>query len=153
MKILGKKGLGQILKVFLIIAFILAIPTIICLPLIMNHMKMVNSMVVIYPNGLLMLGLTYQFIGMFKSLEENRPFTLRNVNLLRKAGYISLFMSLVWLFDLLYLVFVIHNTYFNYILVFTFLMVLFFGVFIALYILSEMIKQATIYKEENDLTI
>ena len=34
-----------------------------------------------------------------------------------------------------------------------FLSVLFFGVAIALYILSELFKQAYKYKEENDLTI
>ena len=145
--------LGKVLKIFLVIAFILAIPAIIGLPFIMNHMNRVNAMIIIYPNGILMLGFVYQFIGMFKSLEENNPFTFNNVKLLKRAGYISLVLSILWLFDLLYLLLIINNTYFNYILVLLFLTVLFFGVFIALYILSELFKQATTYKEENDLTI
>lgn len=145
--------LGKVLKIFLVIAFILAIPAIIGLPFIMNHMNRVNAMIIIYPNGILMLGFVYQFIGMFKSLEENNPFTFNNVKLLKRSGYISLVLSILWLFDLLYLVLIINNTYFNYILVLLFLTVLFFGVFIALYILSELFKQATTYKEENDLTI
>lgn len=153
MKILGNNGLGKILKIFLIVAFIIAIPIIICLPLIMRNMSETNSMVVIYPNGVLMLIFTYQFILMFKSLEQNNPFTFNNVKLLRRAGFISLILSVMWLIDLFYLVLVVHNTYFNYMLVLVFLMVLFFGVFIALYIISELIRQATIYKEENDLTI
>lgn len=153
MKILGEKGLGQILKIFLIVAFILAIPTIICLPIIMNHMSRGNSMIIVYPNGILMLAFVYQFILLFKSLEENNPFTFKNVNLLRRSGIISLILSCMWLIDLLYLVFIVNNHYFNYMLVLTFLMVLFFGIFIALYIISELIRQATIYKEENDLTI
>ena len=145
--------LGKVLKIFLVIAFILAIPAIIGLPFIMNHMNRVNAMIIIYPNGILMLGFVYQFIGMFKSLEENNPFNFNNVKLLKRSGYISLVLSILWLFDLLYLVLIISNTYFNYILVLLFLTVLFFGVFIALYILSELFKQATTYKEENDLTI
>lgn len=145
--------LGKVLKIFLVIAFILAIPAIIGLPFIMNHMNRVNAMIIIYPNGILMLGFVYQFIGMFKSLEENNPFTFNNVKLLKRSGYISLVLSILWLFDLLYLVLIINNTYFNYILVLLFLTVLFFGIFIALYILSELFKQATTYKEENDLTI
>lgn len=151
MKILGEKGLGKILKIILIIAFIIAIPTIILLPITMNYK--ISSMVIIYPNGILMLLFTYQFIKMFKSLEENNPFTFNNVKLLKKSGYISLILSFMWLIDLLYLIFILHNTYFNYILVLTFLIILFFGVFIALYIISELIREATIYKEENDLTI
>ena len=119
----------------------------------MRNMSETNSMVVIYPNGVLMLIFTYQFILMFKSLEQNNPFTFNNVKLLRRAGFISLILSVMWLIDLFYLVLVVHNTYFNYMLVLVFLMVLFFGVFIALYIISELIRQATIYKEENDLTI
>ena len=151
MKILGEKGLGKILKIILIIAFIIAIPTIILLPITMNYK--ISSMVIIYPNGILMLLFTYQFIKMFKSLEENNPFTFNNVKLLKKSGYISLILSFMWLIDLLYLIFILHNTYFNYILVLIFLIILFFGVFIALYIISELIREATIYKEENDLTI
>ena len=45
------------------------------------------------------------------------------------------------------------NTYINYILVMAFLSLLFFGVAIALYILKELLYQATKYKEENDLTV
>lgn len=38
-------------------------------------------------------------------------------------------------------------------LVMIFMIILFIGVSIAFYILSELIKQATEYKNENDLTI
>ena len=39
------------------------------------------------------------------------------------------------------------------VLVLAFLIILFAGVSIAFYILAELIKQATEYKEENELTI
>ena len=62
-------NLGKILKIFLIVAFLIAIPAMFGLPFIMNHMNRVNAMIIIYPNGILILGFTYQFIGMFKYLE------------------------------------------------------------------------------------
>lgn len=154
MKILGKKGLGNILKIILMICFILAIPAIITSPFLLNHTrKTIYSMFIIYPNGILMLGIVYQFIKLFRSLEDNNPFTYANVKTLNKTALISLVMSILWFIDLLFMIFIIKNTYVNYIIVLIFLTILFLGVSIALYILSELFKQATDYKEENDLTI
>ena len=154
MQILGKKGLGKILKIILIIGLILSIPTIIFSPFLLHHTRdNIYSMIIIYPNGILMLGIIYQFIKLFKSLEDNTPFIYENVKTLKKAGVISFVMSILWLIDLLVMIFIMNNTYINYIIVLLFLAILFFGVAIALYILSELFRQATEYKEENDLTI
>ena len=95
----------------------------------------------------------YQFIKLFKSLEEDKPFTLNNVIILKRTSILSLIMSIMWILDLLFMITIMKNTYINYIIVILFLSVLFFGVSIALYILKELIYQATKYKEENDLTI
>ncbi len=62
-------------------------------------------------------------------------------------------MSVLWLIDLLFMIFIIKNTYVNYVIVLIFLLILFLGVSIALFILAELIKQATLFKEENDSTI
>ena len=62
-------------------------------------------------------------------------------------------MSFIWIIDLILMIFLVHNTYINYIIVLLFLFILFFGVGIALFILSLLFKRATDYKEENDLTI
>lgn len=154
MKILGKNGLGQILKIVIIIGFILAIPTIVFSPFLLNHTsKTIYSMFIIYPNGLIMLLIILEFIKLFKSLEDNEPFTLKNVNTLKTTSLFSLIMSILWLLDLFFMIFVINNRYINYIIVLSFLIILFFGVSVALLILSELLKQATEYKEENDLTI
>jgi hypothetical protein len=110
-------------------------------------------MLIVYPNGGLMLGISYQFYKMFDSLEKKEPFTMKNVKILQTTGYLSFIMSALWLLDLLLMILVIHNTYINYILVLLFLMILFFGVGIALWTLSLLLHQATEYKEENDLTI
>lgn len=154
MKITGKKSLGNTLKIVLIVGFIIAIPIIIISPELLHHTR--NSMysrVIIYPNGLLMLGIIYQFIKLFKSLEEDKPFTLNNVIILKRTSILSLIMSIMWILDLVFMITIMKNTYINYIIVILFLSVLFFGVSIALYILKELIYQATKYKEENDLTI
>ena len=154
MEITGKKGLGKLLKIILIIGFVLAIPTLIASPMLLHHTRnSTYSMMIIYPNGLLMLGIVYHFIKLFKSLEENEPFSYTNVDILKRTSILSLIVSILWLFDLLLMILVMKNTYINYIIVISFLSLLFFGVSIALYIIKELIFKATKYKEENDLTI
>ena len=154
MKITGEKGLGKILKIVLIVGFVISIPMIIASPMLLHHTRnSIYSGLIIYPNGILMLGIMYQFIKLFKSLEENKPFTIENVNIIKTTSIISLIMSVLWLIDLLFMILIMKNTYINYILVISFLSLLFFGVAVALYILKELLYQATKYKEENDLTV
>lgn len=146
--------IGKFIKIFLIIGMIISVPLIIISPMLLNHTsKSMYSMFIIYPNGLLILIFAYQFIKLFKSLENNNPFNDDNVKTLKISGIISLITSIMWIVDLLFMIFVIKNTYVNYIIVLLFLAALFFGVSIALYILSELFRQATEYKKENDLTI
>lgn len=146
--------LGKLLKITLIFIFIISIPSIVIVPFLLNHnYSIIYSMLIVYPNGILMLGIMYNFIKLFKSLEENNPFNYDNVKILKNTGIISFIMSILWLIDLLIMILLIKNTYINYILVLIFLFVLFFGVSIALLILCLLIKQATDYKIENDLTI
>lgn len=154
MEIINQNKLGKILKTILMIVFIVGIPLVFISPLFLNNTsKTIYSMFIIYPNGILMILIVYEFIKLFKSLEDNNPFTFSNTKILRETSLISLIMSIFWIIDLLFMIFIMNNTYINYIIVLLFLFILFFGVSIALYILSELIKQATIYKEENDLTI
>ena len=148
------KKIGIILKLVLIIGLVVAIPFVIISPFWLEHTRsVIYSMFIIYPNSLLMIGITIQFIKLFQSLEKNNPFNYENVKTLKKGSIISLAMSILWVIDLLFMIFMIGNTYINYIIVLIFLAVLFLGVAIALYILSELFRQATDYKEENDLTI
>ena len=146
--------MGNILKIIVIIGIFFSIPTIILIPfLLSNNYSVFFSMLIVYPNGLLMIGIAIQFIKMFKSLEKNQPFTQDNVNILKKTGFLSFIMSGLWIIDLLIMMFIIKNTYINYIIVLLFLFILFLGVGIALWTLSLLFMQATKYKEENDLTI
>lgn len=146
--------MGNLLKNIVIIGIVFAIPAIILIPfLLSNNYSIFYSMVIVYPNGLLMIGIAIQFLKMFKSLEKNQPFTQKNVDILKKTGFLSFIMSILWIIDLLIMIFIIKNTYVNYIIVLLFLFILFLGVGIALWTLSLLLQQATEYKEENDLTI
>lgn len=146
--------MGNILKIIVIIGIFFSIPTIILIPfLLSNNYSVFYSMLIVYPNGLLMIGIAIQFLKMFRSLEKNQPFTQDNVNILKKTGFLSFIMSGLWIIDLLIMMFIIKNTYINYIIVLLFLFILFLGVGIALWTLSLLFSQATKYKEENDLTI
>ena len=145
---------GKILKKIIKIAFIIAIPVIIILPFIIKgENNIVFYMSIIYPNSILMLGIMYQFIKLFSSLEKNNPFNLNNVKILSTTSKISYVMSLLWIIDLFILLFGIKNNDLNYIIVIIFLSILFFGVGLALWILSALFQKATNYKEENELTI
>lgn len=148
------KKIGILLKIVLIIGLVVAIPCVIISPFLLEHTRsVIYSMIIIYPNSLLMIGITIQFIKLFQSLERNNPFNYENVRTLKIGSIISFVMSIIWIIDMLFMIFMIGNTYINYIIVLVFLAILFFGVSIALYILAELFRQATDYKEENDLTI
>ena len=145
---------GKILKKVIKISFIVAIPIIIILPFIIKgENNIIFYMSIIYPNSILMLGIMYQFIRLFSSLEKNNPFTIDNVKILSNTSKISYSMSLLWIIDLFILLFGIKNNDLNYIIVIIFLSILFFGVGVALWLLSALFQKATVYKEENELTI
>ena len=145
---------GKILKKIIKVAFLVAIPIIIILPFIIKgENNIIFYMSIIYPNSILMLGIMYQFIRLFSSLEKNNPFTIDNVKILSNTSKISYGMSLLWIIDLFILLFGIKNNDLNYIIVIIFLSILFFGVGVALWLLSALFQKATVYKEENELTI
>ncbi len=85
MKIINQSRLGKTLKINLIISFIISLQGILASPLLFNHTsKTIYSMFIIYPNGILMLAIIFQFIKLFKSLANNNPFTFDNVNILKR---------------------------------------------------------------------
>ena len=155
MKILGEKGLGKVLKEFLQICFYGGIILLIILPFLLSTtgLRLNAAAAVIYPNGIALLVIVYQFIGLFDSLKNNNPFCDENVKRLKNAGIASLVESVLWIIDLIYEIILAKVFDPLIILILVFLFVLFIGVSIALYILAELIKQGTEYKVENELTI
>ena len=155
MNLTGEKGIGNILKIFLEICFYLGIILLIALPFVLSAMgfKLGASMFVIYPNGIVLLMITHKFIKLFNSLKNNKPFCKENTKIMKSAGIISLIGSLFWIIDLMYEIVLAKSDDIVFGFTLAFLAVLFFGVAIALFILSELFKQASEYKEENELTI
>ena len=155
MVILGEKGIGKFLKIFLQICFWGGIVLLIILPFMLQMLglKLNATAFVIYPNGIALLVIVRQFIGQFDSLKNRKPFCMENVKRLKTSGVASLVETALWTIDLLYTVFLAKDADVVIVLVLAFLIILFAGVSIAFYILAELIKQATVYKEENELTI
>ena len=174
MKIVGEQGVGKVLKVFLKVCFYVGIVILIGLPFIMkilgsNFISILVFSMFVYPIGIILLMITYNFIAMFDSLRLNNPFCKENVKLLKRTGIISLVGSAFWLIYFIFGMSLLFSEFhsfknplqsicflayfFPYEGMFLFLCILFLGVSIALYILSELFKQATEYKDENDLTI
>ena len=155
MEILGEKGIGKFLKIFLQICFFGGIALLIILPfaLQMVGLNLNATAFVIYPNGIALLVIVWQFIGQFDSLKNRKPFCMENAKRLKISGVASLIETALWTIDLLYTVCLAKGAEVIIVLVLAFLIILFAGVSIAFYILAELIKQATEYKEENELTI
>lgn len=155
MQITGKKGIGNILKILLQIAFYGGIIFLVILPFILQAfgIQLNASMYIIYPNGIVLLMIVKQFIKLFNSLKNNQPFSQSNVTILKNTAKVALIESFLWLMDLLYEMILAKAYDILLILVVTFLSILFLGVSIALYVLAELFKEATQYKQENELTI
>ena len=155
MKLSGKNSIGSILKIFLQVCCYVGIIILIVLPVLLKYLgfNIIASMFVIYPNGVVLLLITRNFIKLFDSLTKNKPFCKENVKILKKTGKISFIGGIFWLIDIVYQILFVVNNDIVFIATLGFLSILFFGVAIALYILSELFEQAYNYKEENDLTI
>lgn len=155
MKVTGKSGLGEVLKIFLQVCFWGGCIFLVLLPFILQSfgMHLNAAWVVIYPNGIVLLIITRKFINLFDSLKNNNPFCEENVKILKSTAIVSLVGSIFWLIDFIFEIGLAGATDIVLTITLAFLVVLFLGVSIALYILSELLKQATEYKKENDLTI
>lgn len=155
MKLTGENGLGDLLKVFLQICFYSGVVILLVLPFILKPfgLNIGASAFIIYPNGIVLLMIVYQFIKLFESLKNNEPFCENNVKILRRTGIIAFSGAWLWIIDLLYEVILAKSSNIIFIIAMLFLFILYIGVSIALYMLSELFKQATEYKKENELTI
>lgn len=152
MKIFGYKGLGAILKCLLQVGFVVGVLILIAMPYLL---KLINESLnwywaLVYPAGILFLIIVMVFIKLFDSLKDNNPFNRNNLRLMNVAKYASLGISGFIIGEII-LVLTLYQD--RNVVFLIFLAVLFFGVFIALHILKEIMYQAILYKEENELTI
>lgn len=155
MTIFGKNGLGNILKIILQIGIVIGIIFLILLYPLIKYLNLHFDyfIMMIYPIGIVTLYLVYQFTRLFGSLKLNKPFCFETVNYLRKAMSASFLISFLIIISLLINIFLYNYYSLQFQVALGLISILFFGVGIALYILADLFKTATIYKEENDLTI
>lgn len=150
MKIVGKKGLGNILKIILQICFWGGITFLITLPIILKRISIFEIM--LYLNGITMLVIVKQFIELFNSLKIEKPFCENTVKKMNTASIASGIMTVLFFIETIHK-FTLDNSDIKINCILVFMTILFLGVAIALYILAELFRQATEYKSENDLTI
>ncbi len=154
MEIFGKKGIGNFLKILLEIVLVLGILILLSFPIIINktNIQINPNIIMFYPNAICLLIIIYQFIGLFDSLKKENPFCENTVKRLSRSGKICGIASIFWILDFLYELLIVKANI-PFILALAFLVILFIGVTIALFILSELFSKALEYKNENDLTI
>lgn len=152
MKIFGHNGLGAILKCLLEIGFCLGALILLAMPYLLNIINESLNLYwfMVYPAGILFLVIVMVFIKLFDSLKDNNPFNRNNLKLMNIAKYASFGISGFIVVEIVLVLTLYQDKNMVFLI---FLAVLFFGVFIALHILKEIMGQAIIYKEENELTI
>ena len=162
MKILGKKSLSSIIKIFLWILLIICLLVVLIGGIVVindfnffNSSNTLRSLIILYLSSIPAAILITQFIGIFKSLENNDVFDKENLKRLRISYISSIVMGLMYLINSIMLFFSPEDE--NWVIIYmllTYIITLVFLIFgIGLIVLSEIYKRAIKYKEENDLTI
>ena len=162
MKILGKKSLSSIIKIFLWILLIICLLVVIIGGIVVikefryfNTDNTLRSLIILYLSSIPASILIIEFIGIFKSLENSKVFENQNVKRLKTSYITSIIMGVMYLVNSIMLF--LSRAEENWEIVYMFLMYvvtlvfLIFGV--GLIVLLEIYKKAIKYKEENDLTI
>ena len=162
MKILGKRSLSTVIKIFLWILLTICLIVVILGGIIVindfnffNSSNTLRSLIILYLSSWPAAVLISQFIGIFKSLENNDVFDKENLKRLRISYVSSIVMGLMYLINSIMLFFSSEDE--NWIIIYillTYIITLVFLIFgVGLIVLSEIYKKSIKYKEENDLTI
>ena len=162
MKVLGKKSLSTLIKIFLWILFTVCLIVVILGGVILikdfTFFKSTNTLktlIILYLSSWPASVLISQFIGIFKSLENNNVFDKNNLKRLKVRYISSIVMGLMYLINSVILFLNKENE--NWMIIYmllTYIITLVFLIFgVGLIVLSEIYKRAIKYKEENDLTI
>ncbi len=162
MKVLGKKSLSTLIKIFLWILFTVCLIVVILGGVILikdfTFFKSTNTLktlIILYLSSWPASILISQFIGIFKSLENNNVFDKNNLKRLKISYISSIVMGLMYLINSVILFLNKENE--NWMIIYmllTYIITLVFLIFgVGLIVLSEIYKRAIKYKEENDLTI
>lgn len=171
MKVLGKKSLSSKVTIGLVILFtLISIIDIWVLGMIMkvgihiingeniqNNVFDFTLFITIIITGIIALLIIYEFIKIFKNLQDNILFSLNNSKSLGIISNSCLVISVCYFVIAIFLFVITKNAmweFIKYSLFFSIiLMVIFVVSGIGIKILNEIYKKAIEYKEENDFTI
>ena len=151
MKITGKKSLGKLIEICLILLMIVGIIIVLGLPyFLQKYVELTNSQIEYYPSlatlyvsGIPALIIVYQFIKIFHTLGEDNPFQKSNVKSLKIISICSFIITIEYMISIFFI-----KSVFSIVIIGVFAIAWLGG-----YILSELLKKAIDYKEENELTI
>jgi len=153
MPILGKNGLSGGVKIFLDMVFWGGILILISLPVTLKWYfdMLANSsnenfyflLAFLYVTGLFCLTIVNELRKIFKTLIRMNPFMMDNVNSLKSMAIAAFAIAAAYIVKIIFF-----STILTIIVAMIFIIAGLFSL-----ILSEVFKQAVIYKEENDLTI
>lgn len=162
MKILGKRSLSSIIKIFLWILLIICLLVVTIGGIIaikefnyFNTNNTLRSLIILYLSSIPASILIIQFIGIFKSLENSKIFDNQNIKRLKISYITSIIMGIMYLVNsiILFLSRADENWEIVYMLLMYVVTLVFLIFGVGLIVLSEIYKKAIKYKEENDLTI
>jgi len=151
MKITGKNSLSNIIEICLKILLVIGTLVIIFLPYLLKaYVQIFNpildynaALIILYVSGIPALIIVYKFIKIFGTLRQDNPFILENVQYLNVISICSLIIAIEYIIGLFFIISV-----FEIILIAVFIIA-----WLGAYILSELLRKAVEYKEENELTI
>lgn len=151
MNVTGKNSLSNFIEICLKIVLVLGIIIYIALPFLLNkYVELFNPtlnysavLVILYTSGIPAIIIVYQFIKIFDSLKKDNPFIQENVKCFKMVSVCSLIISIIYIIGIFF--------------IFSFFEIIAIAIFIiawlGTYVLSELLRKAIEYKEENDLTI
>ena len=151
MKVTGKKSLSNFIFLMLKVIFIIGILIYLTLPFLLSkYVEIFNpilnytvALIMLYTSGIPALIIVYKFIKLFGSLTEDNPFIMENVKHLKVVSVCSLIISVIYIIGMFFIVSVFEII----------AIAIFIIAWLGTYVLAELLKKATKYKEENDLTI
>lgn len=151
MKVKGEKSLSTFIELCLKLLFVIGIIVVLGLPYILQkysewmhpQINYYPALAILYASGIPALIIVYRFIKIFHTLGEGDPFKIENVQNLKVISICSLIIMIEFIIGIFFIT-----------SVFAVVIIGIFAVaWLGAYILSELLKEAIQYKEENELTI
>ena len=151
MKVTGKKSLGTLIEMCLKLIMVIGIVIIIGLPFFLEkyrqwmHPKIeyYPTLAILYSSGIPALIIVYRFIQIFHTLGKNNPFCKENIKHLKVISICAFIIMLEFMVGIFFIT-----------SIFAIVIIGIFAItWLGTYILSELLKEAIKYKEENELTI